>query len=279
MRIIYNNKKGKTFSIPLISVADIEYSKGPGSIKRKDLKRVVTLTGNVDAAFNPNDVLKKVQEKLADYNLPPDYKIEFTGQNEEQKKAEDFLGKAFMIAFFGIFLILVIQFNSFSQPVMIMTAVLISLIGVFVGLIFFSMPFGVIMTGIGIISLAGVVVNNNIVLIDYINILRRRGLSAREAALRAGVRRFRPVTLTAITTILGLIPLTFGFGFDIYSFSFESGGADAAFWRPMGVAVIFGLLFGTILTLIIVPVMYSVVSDAPDAIKTSLQSVFNRKSK
>jgi len=279
MRIIYNNKKGKTFSIPLISVADIEYSQGPGSIKRKDLKRVVTLTGNVDAAYNPNDVLKKVQEKLADYNLPPDYKIEFTGQNEEQKKAEAFLGKAFMIAFFGIFLILVIQFNSFSQPVMIMTAVSISLIGVFIGLIFFSMPFGIIMTGIGIISLAGVVVNNNIVLIDYINILRGRGLSAREAAIRAGMRRFRPVTLTAITTILGLVPLTFGFGFDIYSFSFQSGGADAAFWRPMGVAVIFGLLFGTILTLIIVPVMYSVVSDAPDAIKSSFQSVFNRNSK
>jgi len=124
-----------------------------------------------------------------------------------------------------------------------------------------AMPFGIIMTGIGVISLAGVVVNNNIVLIDYINILRKRGLSINEAALRAGIRRFRPVTLTAVTTILGLIPLTFGFGFDIYSFSFESGGADSAFWRPMGVAVIYGLLFGTVLTLFVVPVMYSVFSD------------------
>jgi multidrug efflux pump subunit AcrB len=146
---------------------------------------------------------------------------------------------------------------------MIMSAVIISLIGVFIGLIVFSMPFGIIMTGIGVISLAGVVVNNNIVLIDYINILRRRGHSIREAAINAGIRRFRPVTLTALTTILGLIPLTFGFGFDFYSFTLESGGVDADFWRSMGVAVIFGLMFGTILTLVIVPVMYATISEVP----------------
>ncbi len=176
-----------------------------------------------------------------------------------------------MIAFLSIFLVMVIQFNSLSQPLIIMAAVSISLIGVFIGLITFAMPFGIIMTGIGIISLAGVVVNNNIVLIDYINILRKRGLSAREAAIRAGLRRFRPVTLTAITTILGLIPLTFGFGFDLYSFSFESGGTDAAFWRSMGVAVIFGLMFGTVLTLIIVPVIYAAISDMPAALKASFK--------
>ncbi|MEN8192851.1 MAG: efflux RND transporter permease subunit [Bacteroidota bacterium] len=263
MRIVYNNKKGKTFSVPLISVADIMYAKGPGAIKRKDLKRVVTVTGNVDGGYNANAVLKEVQERLSKYNLPPDYRIEYTGQNKEQKKAEDFLRKAFMIAFFGISMILVIQFNSFSQPLMIMIAVTISLVGVFVGLTVMQMPFGIMMTGVGIISLAGVVVNNNIVLIDYINILRKRGIPANQAALKAGVRRFRPVTLTAITTILGLIPLTFGFGFDIYTFAFESGGADSGFWRPMGVAVIFGLMFGTILTLVVVPVMYSVFTDAP----------------
>ena len=156
---------------------------------------------------------------------------------------------------------MVIQFNSFSQPLMIMIAVAVSLIGVFIGLIFFQMPFGIIMTGIGVISLAGVVVNNNIVLIDYTNILTGRGIPPRDAVILAGTRRFRPVTLTAITTILGLIPLTFGFGFDVYSFSFESGGADAAFWRSMGVAVIFGLTFGTFLTLVVVPVMYTVIEE------------------
>jgi multidrug efflux pump len=271
MHINYNNKQGKLRSVPLVSVADVKYEKGPGSIKRKDLKRVVTITGNVDAAYNANEVLNNVKERLAGFDLPPDYSIDYAGQSKEQKEAEGFLSRAFLIAFLGIFLILVIQFNSLSQPVMIMGAVGISLIGVFIGLIVFAMPFGVIMTGIGVISLAGVVVNNNIVLIDYINILRRRGLSVREAAIRAGIRRFRPVTLTALTTILGLIPLTFGFGFDMYSLSFESGGVDAQFWRSMGVAVIFGLLFGTILTLVIVPVMYATISDAPAALKRTFK--------
>ncbi|MBN1300444.1 MAG: efflux RND transporter permease subunit [Melioribacteraceae bacterium] len=269
MRINYNNKEGKTKSVPLLSVADVKYDKGPGAIRRKDLKRVVTVTANVDAAFNANDVLSKVINKLTTFDLPPDYRFDYTGQNKEQKKAEEFLGKAFMIAFLGIFLILVVQFNSLSQPVMIMAAVTISLIGVYIGLIVFAMPFGVIMTGIGVISLAGVVVNNNIVLIDYINILRKRGSNIRDAAISAGKRRFRPVTLTAITTILGLIPLTFGFGFDLYTLTFESGGVDADFWRSMGVAVIFGLMFGTILTLIIVPVMYATLADLPFALKAT----------
>jgi multidrug efflux pump subunit AcrB len=271
LRISYQDKKGQVRSIPLSSVAEVETSTGPGAIRRKDLKRMVTITGNVTEGSNANDVLNTVKAELAGYQLPPDYKIEYTGQNEEQKKAEEFLSNAFMIAFLSIFLVMVIQFNSLSQPLIIMAAVSISLIGVFIGLITFAMPFGIIMTGIGIISLAGVVVNNNIVLIDYINILRKRGLSAREAAIRAGLRRFRPVTLTAITTILGLIPLTFGFGFDLYSFSFESGGTDAAFWRSMGVAVIFGLMFGTVLTLIIVPVIYAAISDMPAALKASFK--------
>ncbi len=262
LKIIYQNRRGKILNVPLSSVASIDYSTGPGSIKRKNLKRVITISGDVDASHNKNEVLNNIKKKLAKFNLPPDYEIAYGGQNEFQKESQDFLGKAFMIAFFGIFLILVIQFNSLSQPVMIMAAVTISLIGVFIGLIIFQMPFGIIMTGIGVISLAGVVVNNNIVLIDYINILMRRGLTARQAVIRAGERRFRPVTLTAVTTVLGLIPLTFGFGFDIYSFSFESGGADAAFWRSMGVAVIFGLIFGTVLTLIVVPVLFSAIEDA-----------------
>lgn len=275
LRINYNDKKGNTLSVPLNSVAEVSYETGPGAIRRKNLSRVVTVNSNVDAAFNQNEVLKNVMADLKDFPLPPGYKIEFTGQNEEQKKAQDFLGQAFMIAFFGIFLILVIQFNSLSQPLIIMAAVGISLIGVFLGLTVFAMPFGIIMTGIGVISLAGVVVNNNIVLIDYINILRKRGESARNAAIQAGIRRFRPVTLTAITTILGLIPLTFGFGFDIYSFSFESGGAEADFWRSMGVAVIFGLSFGTILTLVIVPALFSLISDTPIALRATFRKVRN----
>ncbi|RPI66895.1 MAG: efflux RND transporter permease subunit, partial [Ignavibacteriales bacterium] len=127
--------------------------------------------------------------------------------------------------------------------------------------------------GIGVISLAGVVVNNNIVLIDYINVLRRRGMTRREAVVAAGSRRFRPVTLTALTTILGLIPLSFGFGFDIYTFSFAEGGQSQEFWKSMGIAVIFGLAFATILTLIIVPVMYSTLDDLPDALRQARDGV------
>lgn len=267
LKVIYNNNEGKTLSVPLITVAEVIKSTGPGAIKRKNLKRVITVTGNAGENYNENEVLDKVKAKLDGYKLPPGYLISFTGQSEEQEKAQEYISRAFLIACLTIFLILVIQFNSLSQPLIIMTAVVISLIGVFIGLIFYQLPFGIVMTGIGVISLAGVVVNNNIVLIDYINLLRKRGLTKREAVVNAGLRRFRPVTLTAITTILGLIPLTFGFGFDIYSFSFAGGGESADFWRSMGVAVIFGLAFATILTLVIVPVIYSTLDDLPGAAK------------
>jgi len=275
LRVIYNDKKGKTLNVPLSSIAEVTRDTGPGAIRRVDMKRVVTVTSNVEEGFNQNEVLGNVKAKLAGFELPPDYKLDFTGQNEEQQKAQDFLGRAFMIALLSIFLVLVIQFNSLGQPVIIMSAVIISLIGVLIGLTVFGMAFGIIMTGIGVISLAGVVVNNNIVLIDYINILRRRGMSVREAVIHAGIRRFRPVTLTAITTVLGLIPLTFGFGFDFYSFTLETGGTDAAFWRQMGVAVIFGLMFGTVLTLIIVPVIYSIIYDLPGVVKVTKESIGN----
>lgn len=269
MNIIYNNNEGKTLSVPLISVASIEKSKGPGAIRRTDLKRVITVSANAGEGYNQNDVLNRVKAKMENFEVPAGYKIEFTGQNEEQEKASAFLMKTFLLVLLMIFLILVIQFNSLSQPLIIMLAVVISLTGVMIGLTLWAMPFGIIMTGIGIISLAGVVVNNNIVLIDYVNKLRNKGLSRREAVVTAGLRRFRPVTLTAITTVLGLIPLTFGFGFDIYSFSFISGGVDVDFWRSMGIAVIFGLAFGTILTLVIVPVIYTTLEDIPYAIRSA----------
>lgn len=275
--VIYNDKKGKTLSVPLISIANISRSTGPGAIRRKALKRVITISSDVKEGFNENDVLAKVQQKLSDFKLPPGYAIEFTGQNKEQAKASAFLSKAFLVAILLIFLILVIQFNSLSQPLIIMSAVLISLIGVFIGLIVYQMPFGIIMTGIGVISLAGVVVNNNIVLIDYINVLRRRGFERREAIIRAGLRRFRPVTLTAITTILGLIPLTFGFGFDLYTFSFSGSGESSEFWKSMGIAVIFGLAFATILTLIIVPTVYSTLDDVVNVTRNFYNKISGKK--
>ena len=275
--IIYNDKKGNTLSVPLISIAGITRAKGPGAIRRKDLKRVITVSANAGEDFNANDVLDNVKQKLADFQLPKGYYLDYTGQNKEQAKASAFLIKAFGIAVLLIFLILVIQFNSLSQPLIIMSAVVISLIGVFLGLIVYQMAFGIIMTGIGVISLAGVVVNNNIVLIDYINVLRKRGFDRREAIIRAGLRRFRPVTLTAITTILGLIPLTFGFGFDINTFSFSTSGQSAEFWKSMGIAVIFGLTFATVLTLVIVPTFYSTLDDVVNVLRKFSRDHLRRK--
>lgn len=267
LKISFNNLQGKTLNVPLRSIADIKIDKGPGAITRKDLDRVVTVTGDAAEGFNENAVLDSVKNVLADFKLPSGYHIDFTGASEMQEESQDYISRAFMIAVLLIFMILVIQFNSVTQPFIIMTAIMISLIGVFIGLILWKMAFGVVMTGIGIISLVGVVVNNNIVLIDYTNQLREKGMTRREAVITAGMRRFRPVTLTAITTILGLLPLSFGFGFDFFEWEFTFGGESAEFWQSMGIAVIFGLAFATFLTLIIVPIIYSTTEEIPGALK------------
>jgi multidrug efflux pump subunit AcrB len=197
--------------------------------------------------------------------------MRYTGQQEDQDESQEFLGGAFGIALMLIALILISQFNSVIKPFIILTSVVMSTVGVLVGLMVFRMPFGIIMTGVGVISLAGVVVNNAIVLIDYIDVLRGRdGLDRREALVRAGVTRFRPVVLTAITTVLGLVPLATGFNFDFIGFytrlapNIFWGGDQAAWWGPMAIAVIVGLSFATVLTLVLVPVLYSVVDDLGD---------------
>ena len=165
-----------------------------------------------------------------------------------------------MVALLLIFLILVSQFNSIGQPFIIMTSVILSLGGAFLGLMVYRQPFGIIMTGVGVISLAGVVVNNAIILLDYTNKLRQRGMALREAVIAAGATRLRPVVLTAITTILGLLPMAVGVSFDFRSLSWVVGGESAQWWGPMAVAVIFGLAVATLLTLLVVPVLYAVFS-------------------
>lgn len=243
---------------PLSAVARIETGGGFGSIRRKDLKRVIAVEGKVQGRTS-DAAMRDVQAALSDFPLPPGYRIGYAGENEEQQKAMAFLAKAFLVALAGIALILITQFNSLTLPFAILTSVVLSLIGVLIGLIATRTPFGILMTGIGVISLAGVVVNNAIVLINYTLQSRRRGLSAREAIIRAGVVRFRPVILTAMTTILGLLPLATGISFDFFSLSWEIGGRSSQWWGPMGVAVIFGLAFATALTLVIVPVLISLI--------------------
>lgn len=242
--------------VPLSTVASIELATGFGSIRHLDQKRVVTLTANTFGR-NSNEVLKDVQARLAGLELPAGYKIKFSGEQEEQQKASAFLGKAFIAALFLIILVLVTQFNSLAQTFIVMTSVILSLSGVFLGLLVTATPFGIIMTGIGVISLAGVVVNNAIVLIDYVNQLRSHGHDMTSALVRAGTVRFRPVMLTAVTTILGLLPMAIGVSFDFKTFSWEIGGESAQWWGPMAVAVIFGLAVATVLTLVVVPVLYS----------------------
>lgn len=246
--------------IPIGQVASIEAGGGQGSIRHKDLKRVVTVSANVEGDLPPT-VLAKVQAQLADFKMPLGYSLAYTGEDEESQKAQAFLGKAFLVALFLIFLILVTQFNSIMLPAIIMLAVVLSLVGVFWGQIILQMPFGVIMTGLGVISLAGIVVNNAIVLMDYIQQTRAQGVPRDEALVQAGLVRLRPVLLTAVTTVLGLIPMALGVSFDFSSATLQIGGRSADFWRSMSVAVIFGLVIATVLTLVVVPVLYSLFDD------------------
>jgi multidrug efflux pump len=254
-RLSVSGPKGEP--IPLTSVADVSLSSGIGAIMRLDQKRVVTVSGDVSGRL-ANDIIADIQSRLShDFTMPRGYSYSFTGEQEEQGKAQDFLGKAFMVALFLIFLILITQFNSFVTPIIILTSILLSLIGVFIGLLVTGTAFGVIMTGIGVISLAGVVVNNAIVLIDYYNQLMDKGMASREALIRSGLVRFRPVMLTAITTILGLLPMATGVSFDFTKMAWDIGGESSQWWGPMAVAVIFGLTVATLLTLVVVPVLCS----------------------
>lgn len=256
--------------IPITSVANWEIGEGLGSIRRKDMERMATLSSEVAAGLNPNAVLGEVRGVLAGFSesMPPGYTIRYTGEQEDQAEAQAFLSSAFLMALALIGLILISQFNSVVKPVIILTSVIMSTVGVLIGLMVFRMPFVIIMTGVGIISLAGIVVNNAIVLIDYIDILRERdGMDRREALVEGGKTRLRPVLLTAITTALGLVPLAIGLNFDFFGlYSSLSpdlfwGGDQAAWWGPMAVAVIVGILVATFLTLVLVPVMYSLVDD------------------
>jgi CzcA family heavy metal efflux pump len=254
-RITVSGPRGEP--IPLTSLAEVKLGSGIGAIMRLDQKRVVTISGDVSGRL-ANDVIKDIDVRLSQkIDWPRGYSFRFTGEQEEQAKAQAFLSKAFFACIALILLILLTQFNSFITPLIILASVVFSLIGVFLGLLITGTAFGIIMTGIGVISLAGVVVNNAIVLIDYINQLLAKGLSSTEALLRAGAVRFRPVMLTAITTILGLLPMATGISFDFSKMAFDIGGESSQWWGPMAVAVIFGLGFATLLTLILVPVLCS----------------------
>ncbi len=252
---------------PLANFARVDFSTGLSSVNHVDGDRVISITGDAIGRSSA-EVLQDVKDILADYIPPAGYIFSFSGQDIEQQKASEFLTRAFFIAILLIFFVLVTQFNSITLPFVIMMTVMLSFFGVFFGLLVTFKPFGIIMTGIGIISLAGIVVNNAIVLIDYIQKLRARGMKKLDAIIQGGKVRLRPVLLTAITTILGLIPLTVGINIDFIglfkgdvSKFIQLGAESSQWWSGMGIAVIFGLFFATALTLVFVPVMYYMLSD------------------
>jgi multidrug efflux pump subunit AcrB len=264
---------GKMHQVPISSVAHAELSTTYGSVKRKDLDRIITISSNVLGGYNPTEINDQIKTLLATYDMPSGYSYKFGGEQEQQAEEMAFLSRALLLAVFLIFLIIVSQFNKVTTPFIIMTSVVLSTIGVFLGLVIFQMDFVVIMTMIGIISLAGIVVNNAIVLIDFIELSRKRKTEEMgvehlpfgevvNSIVSAGKTRLRPVLLTAITTILGLIPLAVGINIDFIRFfsfydpDFYMGGDNVIFWGPMSWTIIFGLTFATFLTLVIVPVMY-----------------------
>lgn len=263
---------GQISQVPISAVANVQLSSTYGSIKRQDLKRQIMLSSNVEGDYNPTLINEQIKKVLADFEMPAGYSYRFGGEQEDQAKEMAFLSQALILAVFIIFLIIVAQFNKLTSPLIIMTSVLFSTIGVFFGLIIFQMEFVIMMTMIGIISLAGIVVNNAIVLLDFVELKKRRkreltGMDltideVKEAIIEAGKTRLRPVLLTAITTVLGLIPLAVGINIDFlgmfgsYNPDFYLGGDSVIFWGPLSWTIIFGLTFATFLTLVVVPVMY-----------------------
>jgi multidrug efflux pump subunit AcrB len=262
-----------TFAVPLSAVASYEIGGGPGSIRHIDQDLVVTIEGQIGEGYNQNAVRNEVIEWIDASEHPMGFTVRLGGANDEQRATEEFLGRAFLIALFLIAIVLVSQFNRFDLPFIILASVVLSLVGVLWGLVITKTPFGIMMTGLGVISLAGVVVNNAIVLLDYVEQLRVQGKGMHEALMRAGTARFRPVVLTAITTILGLVPMALGISIDFSKMTVVSGSQSTEWWGPMAVAVIFGLAFATVLTLVMVPTMYSILED----IRVKVGSLFARK--
>lgn len=280
--ITFRNNEGKIIQVPISAMVTKNNTASFSSIKRKDLKRTITVYSNVIGGYNATEIVNDLKSELQSYELPKNINLAFTGEQEEQADNMGFLLLALFFALGGILLILVAQFNSLSKPVIILTSVILSLAGVFLGLVVFQMDFVIIMTMMGIISLAGIVVNNAIVLIDYTQILIDRKMHDLEMddddmltkkqyfeiIVAGGRSRLRPVLLTAITTVLGLVPLAIGFNIDFFGLftdyrpNIYIGGDNVIFWGPLAWTVIFGLVFATFLTLIVVPVMFYLVNRA-----------------
>lgn len=267
MRVTYRDMAmgGMIRQVPMSSFAKVEYVNTYGGIKRKQQKRIIILSSNVLGNFTPNEVVASIQNEINQFNAPDGVTIKMAGEQEEQLETVKFLGTALMVSFGLILLILVIQFNSISKPAIILSEIFFSIIGVFIGISIFKMTMSVVMMGIGIVALAGIVVRNGILLVEFADLKIEEGKSTYDAILEAGRTRMTPVLLTAAATTLGLIPLAVGLNIDFaelfttFNPHIFFGGDSVAFWGPLSWTMIFGLIFATFLTLILVPVMYILV--------------------
>ncbi|MBI2428948.1 MAG: efflux RND transporter permease subunit [Ignavibacteriales bacterium] len=267
LRINFMNRRGQLLSIPLTSVADIRRTTSVTDIRRKDMKRVITVSGDVSNRVQ-SEVLNDVKALIAGIELPNGYAVKLTGSQKDQQEASDFLSKAFITTLLLVFLIMVMEFNSMKVPFVIMLSVILSLIGVLFGLLVTRTPLSVMMTGVGIVALAGIVVRNGIILLDFVKHKHAEGgLSLDDALVEAGRVRLRPVILTAAAAVLALIPMGTGYDFNWTGFHFVTGSESAGFWRPLAVAIIFGLTISTFLTLVIVPTAYSLIDEWTEKIK------------
>jgi multidrug efflux pump subunit AcrB len=265
MNIVFRDfaSGGAIKRIPISSLVDVDFTSTLGSVKRKNQKRVITLRSNVLTGFTPTEVNQRIKDHIDDFKLTAEgVTIKQTGEGEQQAETGAFLSSALVYALMLILFILVLQFNSVSKPVIILTEIIFSVIGVLLGFAITRMEVSVVMTGIGIVGLAGIVVKNGILVIEFADELRARGMKTREAVIEAGKTRIIPVLLTALAAILALIPLAIGFNINFITLFSELdpkiffGGDNAVFWKPLSWTIIFGLTFAFFMTLVVVPAMY-----------------------
>ena len=239
--------------VPITNFVSFQPAPKTGAISRSDGHRVVTIGANVKPGLLVNNEVKQLKALLAGADLPSGVSVHFKGEDEDQREAGQFLGKAFGVALFLMALMLVTQFNSIYQSVLVLSAIVFSTAGVFLGLLVTGQPFGIVMGGIGVIALAGIVVNNNIILIDTFNELKGKGMEPREAILRTGAQRLRPVLLTSFTTVLGLLPMVLALNIDLIGREVTVGSPSTQWWTQLSSAIAGGLTFATMLTLLLTP--------------------------
>jgi len=265
LNVVYRdmNSGGQLRQVPITSIANISYSTTFSQINRKNQERLVTLSSDVVPGYNANEINQQIQQEVINQmEIPNGYQVRLGGEQEDQQESFMFLVSALGVAALLIYLILATQFNSVVKPIIIFVTIILSFIGVLLGFIIFDKTFSIIMSGVGIIALAGIVVKNGILLIEFIEELRGRGVPLREAIIEAGGIRLTPVLLTASAAVLGLIPLALGLTVDFVGLfrDFDPhiiiGGDSAVFWNILAWTIIFGLTFSTVLTLVIVPCMY-----------------------